>query len=98
MTRKLDIYKYAVLSCVVIVITIAAYQRNEVFSTPLTLWQSVVRYGSSEARVYNNLGNSYLIVGQIDDAVEAYRTAVKLDRYYYETYLNLLFCCNRYEQ
>jgi len=65
MSRKFDIYKYTVLSCAVIVITIAAYQRNAVFSTPLSLWQSVVRNGSSKARVYNNLGNSHLIIGKL---------------------------------
>ncbi len=63
--------------------------RNAVWHTPIDLWRDVVGKNADSARVHNNLGNCYVLAGRTLEAIEEYKFALMLDRYYIEAYYNL---------
>lgn len=64
--------------CLVVPLSIAAYQRNLVWKDDITLWEDVVRKSPLNARGYNNLGAAYKKEGRIEDAIAKYKTAIML--------------------
>ncbi|MBI5676376.1 MAG: tetratricopeptide repeat protein [Nitrospirae bacterium] len=79
---------FLLLSTVVILFSIATYQRNIVWKDEVSLWEDVVRESPGKARPHNNLGNAYL-KGRIDEAINEYKTALRLNPDYAEAYSNL---------
>ena len=55
--------RIAVLALVVILFTGMAYERNSVWHTLLTLWQDTAAKSPGKSRVFNNLGNCYILEG-----------------------------------
>jgi len=53
--------------------------QNRVWSTPITLYEHVLRYNQSSLRVWNNLGMAYDEADRHEDAVAAYQRAIALD-------------------
>jgi len=78
-----------VLALVVILFTGMAYERNSVWHSLLTLWQDTATKSPGKSRVFNNLGNCYIIAGMHFKGIEAYRRAVALDSNNIEAYYNL---------
>jgi len=79
----------AVLALVVILLTGVAYERNAAWHTLLTLWQDAAIKSPGKSRVFNNLGNCYILEGKYFKGIEAYTRAVALDRNNIEAYYNL---------
>jgi len=79
----------SVLVLLVILFTGMAYERNSVWHTLLTLWQDAAAKSPGKSRVFNNLGNCYILAGKHFKGIEAYQRAVALDRNNIEAYYNL---------
>ncbi|MBI4710778.1 MAG: tetratricopeptide repeat protein, partial [Nitrospirae bacterium] len=78
------------LAFFVIVLSIAAYQRNSVWQDELSLWNDVVKKSPNKARGYNNLGAlGYYKKGAINDAIQALLTSIRLKPDYLEAHINL---------
>jgi tetratricopeptide (TPR) repeat protein len=73
----------------VIALSGATYARNEVWRSEIGLWQDVVMKSPLKARGHNNLGNSYLIAGDMDRAIKEYETVLLLDPQHREAHYNL---------
>lgn len=79
----------AIIVCSVVVLGGAAYARNRVWKTNVSLWEDVVKKSPSKARPHNNLGVAYENEGRIDDAIRAYLLAIQRDPLYEEAHYNL---------
>ncbi len=66
-----------------------AYARNEIWRTPLSLWQDCVIKNPSQARLHNNLGNAYTLLHRPWEAIKEYEKALALDNYNIDVYYNL---------
>ena len=72
-----------------LVLSYAAYERNNVWGTERGLWEDVVSKSPNKARGYNNLGNAYHTEGQIDVAIDNFMIALSLDPDNEVTHYNL---------
>jgi tetratricopeptide (TPR) repeat protein len=79
----------AVFAFVVILLAGIAYERNNAWYTLLTLWTDAAAKSPGKSRVFNNLGNCYVLAGLHFKGIEAYRRAVVLDSNNIEAYYNL---------
>jgi protein O-mannosyl-transferase len=66
-----------------------AYQRNEIWTTKLSLWTDVARKTPNKSRVRNSMGNCYALLGRHFEAITEYEIALKLDPQNTEVYYNL---------
>jgi len=63
----------------VLFLSVLTIQRNCVWKAPLTLYENILEYNRTSLRVWNNLGMAYADANQMEKAVNAYQTALKLD-------------------
>jgi tetratricopeptide (TPR) repeat protein len=64
---------------VVIVLSIATYERNQVWQSERSLWQDVIRKSPNKARGYYSLGVAYKEQGKWSEAMTNYKKALTLD-------------------
>ncbi|MGD0886384.1 MAG: tetratricopeptide repeat protein, partial [Thermodesulfovibrionales bacterium] len=83
--------KIIIPSCVVIAITLASatYARNIVWQSEVALYRDVVRGSPLKARGHNDLGNAYMDQNRLDEAVQEFITALKLNPDYAMAHYNL---------
>lgn len=62
----------------VVVMSGAAYARNTVWKSEISLWEDVVEKFPQNSRAHNNLGAAYFVAGLTDKAIKHYSTAVIL--------------------
>jgi tetratricopeptide (TPR) repeat protein len=74
---------------VVLLLSGAAYARNNVWRSEISLWEDVVRKSPLKARAYNNLGNLYNQSGMHDKAIQQQQKALDLKPDFAEAYNNL---------
>jgi protein O-mannosyl-transferase len=80
----------AVLLCTVaIIFSIWTYQRNIVWSDDISLWEDVVKKSPNIARSQNNLGDTLMKRGHIDEAMDHFLRALQIDPDYTEAQNNL---------
>jgi len=72
-----------------IVFGILTFQRNEDYSSGLSIWQDTVAKMPSSARAHNNLGITLVDYDQIDEAIAHYKEAITLQPDYEKAYYNL---------
>lgn len=82
------------VSCVVIFamvlpLSFATHQRNRIWKDEITLWRDVVIKSPLKARAHNILGNVYNNMEHSEDAIEEFRTAIRLRPEHAETHYNL---------
>lgn len=82
------------VSCIVIFVMVlplsfATYQRNRVWKDEITLWRDVVIKSPLKARAHNILGNVYYNIEHLEDAIEEFRTALRLRPDHAETHYNI---------
>jgi len=77
------------LCLVALVFSGATVQRNQVYSSRISLLQDTVRKSPNKARPYCALGNAYLDKKRYDEAVDCYDKALDLNQNYLEVYLSL---------
>ncbi|MBI4690681.1 MAG: tetratricopeptide repeat protein, partial [Nitrospirae bacterium] len=66
------------LTTVVIVLSVAAYQRNTVWKNNITLWEDVVKKTPYKARPYNELGLAYMDKGNPLEAISYFEKALAI--------------------
>ncbi len=77
------------LTTSVIVLSIAAYQRNTVWYDAITLWMDVAKKNPANARAYNMIGVSFFDEGDINSAILNFREAVRVKPDYTQAHSNL---------
>ena len=80
---------FFLLSAIVIVFAIAAYQRNIIWKDEITLWEDAAKKSPEKVRAYYNLGKIYSDKGWADKAIENYQIALRVKPDYIEAYNNL---------
>jgi Flp pilus assembly protein TadD len=78
-----------IIVCSVLVLSGAAYARNRVWKTNVSLWEDVVKKSPSKARPHNNLGVAYEKMGRTNDAINQYLMTIRIDPVYVEAHYNL---------
>jgi tetratricopeptide (TPR) repeat protein len=81
----------AIFTVLLIGLSVAAFQRNLVWSKPQLLWSDVVRKSPGEARPHNNLGSALVNSGRYDEAIPSLQFAIGADPRYVEPHYNLAF-------
>lgn len=67
----------------------ATHARNADYRDEISLWRATTGDAPDKARPWNNLGYAYQIAGRRDEAIAAYRRALKLDPGYEKPKANL---------
>jgi len=78
---RLSVTRYSLpllLTTIIIILSIATYQRNIVWQDEMSLWKDVVKKSPNKSRGHNNLGNAYNVKGLTDKAIEHYQIALRL--------------------
>jgi len=79
----------AAVAVAILVFSISAHARNNVWKTNISLWKDVVRKSPSKARPHNNLGVAYEKEGRTDEAIREYLLAIQINPDYDEAHYNL---------
>ncbi|HJN26978.1 MAG TPA: tetratricopeptide repeat protein [Candidatus Latescibacteria bacterium] len=76
---------------VALLVVLAAFtiQRNQVWATPLSLWQSALAGGAHSYTAYVNLGKAQQDIGDVTGAAVSYGQALEIDRRRADAYNNL---------
>ncbi len=77
------------VAVVVILFSVATYQRNRVWNDEISLWADVVQKSPNKARGYINLGAVYREQNRLQEAIQAYKTALTLKPDIADTHYNL---------
>lgn len=87
--------------CVVAVLfSIRAYNRNQVWKDPLTLWNDVLTKAPHKARAFKARGFEYEKQGKMNQALQDYQKAIALNPSYDQAYFNrahILIALHRYD-
>jgi Tfp pilus assembly protein PilF len=78
-----------ILGGILTVLSVATYERNRIWKDEITLWTDVVQKSPDKPRGYNNLGMAYSNRNGLVEAIEAYRTALRLKPDYDKAWNNL---------
>ena len=70
---------YSVALTLVVLLSFATHQRNLIYRDELSFWSDTVHKSPNKARPHNNLGHSYALRDEWDQAIEEFRTATRLD-------------------
>lgn len=62
----------------VTILSVTTYQRNIIWKDDVTLWEDVVKKSPHKPRAYNGLGSAYMDQERLEEAVEAFKTALTL--------------------
>lgn len=68
----------AVAAGIVLVLTVATWQRNQVWGSALSLWQDVVAKSPQKARPYLSLGAALGKAGRMEEAIAALKKGIRL--------------------
>lgn len=69
----------ALFGAIVIMFSTAAYSRNAVWKTAMSLWQDAAMKSPNKARPHNNLGETYYKKRRFDEAIREFQTALRLN-------------------
>ena len=78
-----------VLATAIVLLGAAAWARNQVWKSPLTLWQDVVSKDPKSLEGRLNLGRIYFEAGQMGEGIEEFRKAVLYNPSDYLAHYNL---------
>lgn len=87
--KKFIYIKIFVVISIIIGISLATYQRNQVWSDPVLLWSDSVKKNPNNYRAFNNLGEVYLDRKMYDKAEELLKRSISLKEIVPLTHLNL---------
>lgn len=65
------------------------FERNKEWHSPISFYESTIRYKPDSARLHNNLAMAYVDEGRSKDAIRAYRKAIQVGDYYAQPHYNL---------
>ena len=84
-------HKKLLLSSLVLIISILSimtYMRNNIWKTPFSLWNDVIKKSPNKSRPYLSRGLFYYMKGDLDLAIADYTRAIKLKPDYAQVYIN----------
>jgi tetratricopeptide (TPR) repeat protein len=90
--RRGVFYKYAAIGglCLfALVFSGATVQRNQIFTSRISLWQDTIKKSPGKARPHLALGNAYLDNKQYDESILCFNKALDLNPDYLEAYESL---------
>lgn len=68
---------------------LATYKRNSIWGNEMVLCQDTVKKSPGKARPHNNLGYAYMKVGRLEEALEEFKTAVRIEPNFAEAQNNI---------
>ncbi len=74
---------------VALFLSVLTIERNAVWKDSFTLWSDVIKKSPQIASAHNNLGNVFKETNQIDEAMEEYKKAVRIDPENAKAHFNL---------
>jgi len=86
--RKQWLYRL-VLTLIIAYLSILTFQRNEVWQTPLRVWQDTAAKSPNKLRVLNNLAGEYIVQQRYEEALPLLAKAIEMDPEYAKAYFNL---------
>jgi len=72
-----------------LILSAATVQRNQLYSSRISLWKDTIKKSPNKARPYLSLGNSYLDNKQYDEAISCFDRSLDLNPKYIEAYVAL---------
>ena len=81
--------RLSVMTGLMLFISLAAYQRNKAWESNISFWENIAKNAPRKARGHNNLGVALSERGRVDEAIEQYQQAIRLDAYYSDPFSNL---------
>ena len=82
------------LSIVIILFSLTAYVRNNVWRNEITLWEDVVQKSPNKVRPHNNLGSLYHQHDRYADALREYQAVLQLKPDHIPTLYNIRVLCS----
>ncbi len=79
----------AIISCLLIPLGYALYERNKVWRTSQEFWLNILQNAPGKARAYNNYGVSLCSQQKNADAIPYFQKAIELDKIYSDPHNNL---------
>jgi tetratricopeptide (TPR) repeat protein len=77
------------LLVVIVALAGAAYSRNAVWKSDVSLWKDALKKSPGKARPHSNLGIAYKVEGNIEMAIKYNEIAIKIDPTYANAYIKL---------
>ncbi len=78
MANKLFSVSVVAAACILIVLTVAAFERNRDYKTPVTLWASASSISKDKRRTHENYGQALSTAGMLDEALRQFQTVLAL--------------------
>ncbi len=88
-SNRWRVWKAIGVGGLLVILSVATYQRNTVWKDEVTLWTDVIRQSPHKARGYNNLGVAYAAQDRLTEAISEYNTALSLRPDYPDAHNNL---------
>ncbi len=82
-------YRMVLSLSVVVIFSLATYQRNGIWKDNITLWEDVVKKAPKNIRAHNNLGVQYRAAGRLEEATRQYQITLNLNPDFAEGHNNL---------
>ena len=79
----------AIISLLAIGLGLGTMNRNIVWSAPTEFWGDIVKKAPLKARGHNNYGVALSEAGRVDESIEQYKIAIKLDSHYADPLSNI---------
>ena len=81
--------KIALITAVVLVLSLTTYNRNTIWKDPQKLWEDVISKAPNNVRAYTELGAIFRDEGQYAEAMNNFEKALKINKNYAFTYYNI---------
>lgn len=86
---QLGKYRVLTIGIMIMIVSVATYTRNKVWSDEVSLWSDVVQKSPLKTGGYNSLGVAYKERGLSGEAKKYFDMALRLDPYNFEAHNNL---------
>jgi Flp pilus assembly protein TadD len=87
-----------VVTASVLALGVSTFQRNEVWRTPVTLWEDAVAKNPDQFRPWANLASSYGAAGRAEESARCYRKAIELNPTFMPSRMNLAVTLNHLQR
>jgi uncharacterized membrane protein HdeD (DUF308 family) len=77
-SKKITLFAVLSLILILLLLSYAAYARNSVWGSVVTLWEDVVSKSPGSAKAHYNLGLAYTYKGMTDKAIEQYQFVIMI--------------------